>query len=292
MAQPAVAADPFGGKHVLIIGIDGCRTDSLQAAKAPNIKALIAEGTVCWKVYSGGELGTKTEQITISGPSWGSILAGVWVDKHNIRDNEFENTNLKKVVDGKITGYPHFFTRIKDKYPDCLLASIVNWQPINDKIVTDADHMDGGNDAEVTKKTADLLLSGVNPAVIFVHLDEVDGAGHSQTYGPQSPGYMQAIETADAQVGDMVAAMRKRPNYAREDWLVLVTADHGGKGKNHGDQTPEERTVFIIAAGGGYPHKVLNKPLSITAVPPTVFRHLGIPVDPAWGWESAPFTAD
>jgi hypothetical protein len=29
--------------------------------------------------------------------------------------------------------------------------------------------------------------------------------------------------------------MRSRPQYAEEDWLVLVTTDHGGKGNSHGD---------------------------------------------------------
>ena len=52
-----------------------------------------------------------------------------------------------------------------------------------------------------------------------------------------------------------------------------------------------ERTVFIIASGGEYPHKVLTTQWNIVAIAPTVFRHLGIPVDPAWGWQSPAFGA-
>lgn len=285
----AAAPDPFGGKHVLVIGIDGCRSDALQAAKAPNLKGLASSGTVCWKAYAGGIQGTKTEQPLVSGPSWSSILAGVWVDKHQNPDNKFENSNLKKVVDGKITGYPHFFTRIKEKHPDCILASIVNWKPINAKILSDADLEDSGSDAEVAAKGAALLLGDRNPSVIFLHFDEVDGAGHHNTYGPQSPAYMQAIETVDAQIGTVLEAMHKRPNFVKEDWLVLVVADHGGLGTKHGKQTPEERTVFIIANGGGFPQKVVSTEYGIVAIPPTVMRHLGIAVDPAWGWESPAF---
>jgi predicted AlkP superfamily pyrophosphatase or phosphodiesterase len=287
----AETADPFNGKHVLIIGIDGCRSDALQAAKVPNIKSLAENGTACFNAYTGGKLGTKTEQVTISGPGWGSILTGVWADKHQMPDNKFEHPNLKKVVDGKIVGYPHFFTRIKDKYPTAYLASIVNWKPINDKIVTDADCMDGGKDSEVAQKCADLLLGNCNPSVVFLQFDEIDHAGHSKTYGPQSPDYMQALETLDGQVGTVLDAMRKRPNFAKEDWLVLVTADHGGIDKGHGKQTPEERTVFIIANGGGYPHKVIDGDWGLVAIAPTVFHHLGIPVDAAWGWESPAFGA-
>ena len=288
-ARAAGTADPFGGKHVLVIGIDGCRSDALQAAKAPNMKSLAQNGTACYCAFAGGKLGTKTEQETCSGPGWGSILTGVWVDKHQLPNNKFANPNLKKIVDGKIVGYPHFFTRIKEKYPSSYLASIVNWKPINEKILTDADYQDSGKDAEVAQKCADLLLGSANPSVVFLQFDEIDGTGHSKTYGPQSPEYMEAIEKLDSHVGTVLNAMRKRPSFAKEDWLVLVTADHGGFEKGHGKQTPEERTVFIIASGGGYSQKVVDGEWGIVAIPPTVFRHLGIAVDPAWGWESPAF---
>jgi len=108
----------FGGKHALVIGIDGCRSDALQAARAPNIKSLIENGTVCYRVYAGGTLGTKTQQKTVSGPGWASILTGVWADKHRIPDNEFANPNLKQRVDGQNVGFPHFFTRIKQSCPN------------------------------------------------------------------------------------------------------------------------------------------------------------------------------
>ena len=289
LSLAADTTEPFGGKHVLIIGIDGCRSDALQAAKAPNIQSLARNGTACYRAFAGGKLGTKTQQATISGASWSSILTGVWVDKHQSPDNKFVNPNFKQVVDGRIVGYPHFFTRIKERYPNCYLASIVNWKPINEKILTDADYQDSGDDAAVARQCAALLLGDRNPAVVFLQFDELDGAGHANGYGPEIPEYLAAIEKLDGQVGTVLNAMRKRPNLAREDWLVLVTADHGGFKKGHGGQTPEERTVFLIANGGGYARRVVDAEWGIVAIPPTVFRHLSIAVDPAWGWESAAF---
>ena len=277
----------FGNKHVLVIGIDGCRSDAMQAAKVPNLKSLIDSGTVCYCVNAGGELGGKTQQPTSSGPCWSSICTGVWVNKHHVPNNEFEAPNLKKIVDGKIVGYPHFFTRLKERAPGGFLASIVHWAPINQKIVSDADYCDSGSDAMVAEKCAKLLLGDRNPAVVFLQFDDVDGAGHGAGYGPQSPQYMTAIETVDRHIGTVLDALKKRPHYAQENWLVLVTADHGGREKKHGGQSPEERTVFMIASGGRYPHKVLETSPGIIAIPPAVFRHLGVPIDPAWGLEAA-----
>lgn len=281
---------PFGNKHVLVIGIDGARSDSVQAAKVPNLRKLIAEGTVCWRAFSGGHIGTPTEQRLVSGPSWASILTGVWVDKHHVLKNYFEDANLKEYVDGKKVGYPPFFTRIKEKCPDAYQASIVNWNRINEHLVFDVDLKDKGNDLEVAQKCAALLAGDKNPTAIFLQFDEVDGAGHRHSYGPDSPGYMAAIEKVDGEIGIVIDAMRKRPNFDNEDWLVLVTADHGGLGTKHGNQTPEERTVFIIATGGKYPQgKLIEDEWGIVALVPTVFEHLGIEIDPAWGLESPPF---
>jgi hypothetical protein len=284
------ATDAFSGRHVLVIGIDGARPDALQAANTPQLHALIARGAVSYDAFSGGVLGTPTQQETASGAAWTSILTGVWVDKHQVRDNSFKTSNLKKLEGSRITGYPHFFTRIKQKYPQAYLASIVNWKPINDKILSDADYRDTGNDEHVANQCAKLLLGDKNPAVIFLQFDEVDHAGHeSKGFSPGSPGharYLQAIEQCDRQIGVVLDAMKKRPGFAREDWLVVVTADHGGVGKKHGGQSPDERTVFIITSGGGYPQKVVSPGPGIVAIPTLVFRHLGIPIDPSWSWET------
>jgi hypothetical protein len=54
-------------------------------------------------------------------------------------------------------------------------------------------------------------------------------------------------------VESLLDAIAARPSRNEEDWLVILTADHGGKGRIHGGQSPEERAVFILAweAGGG-----------------------------------------
>ena len=68
---------------VLIIGIDGCRTDALQTATTPNINNLISTS-----VYSMDAL---NDDITSSGPGWSAMMTGVWHDKHGVIDNSFAN---------------------------------------------------------------------------------------------------------------------------------------------------------------------------------------------------------
>jgi len=47
----------------------------------------------------------------------------------------------------------------------------------------------------------------------------------------------------------VMKALYDRPNYANEDWLVLLTTDHGGIAKGHGGNTDDERRIWWIGTG-------------------------------------------
>jgi predicted AlkP superfamily pyrophosphatase or phosphodiesterase len=278
-------------KHALIIGLDGVRVDALQQANTPRLDALIAEGTVSYDAFAGGVLGETTEQPTFSGPGWSSILTGVWIDKHGVRLNVFDDANFDE--------YPHFFARVREKRPDAFLSSFVTWDPINESILgsTKADVVFSANEPNDSAAgdlavTASVVahIAAETPHVVFVHLDEVDHQGHVMGYGPDVPGYVDAIETLDAQIGQMLDAVVARSTYASENWLIVVTTDHGGIGRGHAGQSQEERTIFMIASGGSVrAGETVSPGPGHTAVPPTVMKHLGLSIDPEWGWESAPF---
>ena len=276
-------------KYALVIGIDGLRPDALQEASTPSIDSLVADGAVTYDAFAGGELGTATEQQTFSGPGWSSNLTGVWTDKHGVIDNDVSAVRVDE--------YPHFFQRIRESRPDAYLSSFA-MSMINDYIVTpgDADEVftpdeetSVENDAARTDAAA-AHLAIESPDVMFVYFNNVDHEGHVFGYGPTIPEYMQALETVDQQIGQVLSALRARETFEQEDWLVLVNTDHGGTGQRHGEQTPEERTIPMIASGGATTRgQTISPGPGQTAVPSTVLRHLGIPIDPAWGWESAPF---
>jgi len=43
--------------------------------------------------------------------------------------------------------------------------------------------------------------------------------------------------------------LQARENYETEDWLILVSTDHGGIGFGHGGNTIDEERIFMIASG-------------------------------------------
>jgi arylsulfatase A-like enzyme len=99
--------------------------------------------------------------------------------------------------------------------------------------------------------------------------------------------YLNAISHVDSHIGELLRAMRARPKFAEEDWLVLITTDHGGRGNSHGGDSDEERNIWLVASGKEIPReKLLSEPTPQTSLVPMIYRHLGI--TPKAGWDPQP----
>lgn len=224
---------PLETPKLLILGIDGCRPDALLLAQAPIMRELVESGTYSWYALS--------RPPTKSGPCWSSIMTGVWNDKHGVTDNTFANKNSYQ--------YPHFFKRLKDFNPALNTASLVYWGGINSGVTTNADYVRSiGNDDDLAAEAINLLNNDKYDC-IFVQFGEIDAAGHSDNFSPNSPQYIAAIEKIDGLVGNLLAALHSRPTYQNENWLILTLADHGGNGSHHGGTMLEEMRIFIGVSG-------------------------------------------
>lgn len=252
---------------VLIIGIDGCRPDALLAANTPNMDALWKNGAYSFKA--------QTDEISSSGPAWTAMLTGVWHDKHNVLNNDY--------TDPELEAYPHFFHRIREEKPGIVCYSIANWGPIH-KILQEGDAAfaaSESNDSRVASSVSDILKSK-ELDVMFVQLDEVDHAGHTHDYLPDSKRYLKAIERSDRQVGKMVDAIKKRQSYDDENWLIIISTDHGGSNFGHGKNIPEHTTIFYIAYGERAVQGEIKNEVGVVDVAVTAMDHMGITIKESW----------
>lgn len=67
-------AGETGGKHVVVIGIDGLSPRGIEMADTPHIDALVASGAHTWKAR--GVFPTK------SSPNWASMIMGAGPEQH------------------------------------------------------------------------------------------------------------------------------------------------------------------------------------------------------------------
>jgi predicted AlkP superfamily pyrophosphatase or phosphodiesterase len=308
-AQGPGGQGAFGGKRVLYIGIDGVRADALVAAMerglAPQMKMLSEseQGLLSLQCYAGGDLNTPTHQPTVSGPGWSSLLTGVWVDKHGVRNNQF--------VGARFQAYPHFMRRVREANPRAFCASFVDWPPIHE-FIADASRVEGREFLDVkftcapdakrhfidnpekdieVRDEALKTLRGQDPDVMFVYFGQVDEFGHGAidsraVFSPDSTLYLNSISHVDSHVGELIRAMRARPEFDQEDWLVLITTDHGGRGNSHGGDSDAERNIWLLAHGAHLPReRLMNGKVPQTALVPLIFLHLGIRPKPEWNLE-------
>ncbi len=223
-------------RKVMIIGIDGTRSDALQIANTPNIDSLIANGIYTFDAYHLG--------ITVSGPSWSDIMCGVWEAKHNVLGNDYAGSRYNL--------WPYFPKRAKEVKPDLYCVQVTEWAPMSDQVYNDGWNQkikvpDGVGYPTVA--AAQTQLANPNLDAIFVYFDKVDLTGHASGFSPSNPSYIAAIEAVDTWVGQVIAAVKARPNYATENWLILLITDHGGIGTGHGGNTDQERHIWWIGSG-------------------------------------------
>ncbi|TWT56888.1 phosphopentomutase [Thalassoglobus neptunius] len=276
-------------RRALLIGIDGLRADALKAAKTPHIDALIEKGAFTENTQILGE--RYQDNDTISGPGWSSFLTGVWADKHGVNDNSFTGKNY--------TEYPHFFHYVKAQFPQAQTYSFVDWTPIDEHIVSDADvhkvypahgHEEyTKQDREVTRDTVTTLREA-DCHVVMAYLGAVDETGHRYGFHPSVSAYITAIERVDAQVGQMIRAVRSRPDFDAENWLIVISTDHGGQGLGHGGghSIDEIRTTFLVVSGSSSQPGEIEEQTYLVDVPVTVLTHLGVEIDPDWKLDGQP----
>jgi hypothetical protein len=83
----------------------------------------------------------------------------------------------------------------------------------------------------------------------FVHLSGPDLAGHA--HGFMSPAYLDAVSATDRLLGKLVASIESDDGLAGGT-VLIVTADHGGKGVGHSDPTKlADYRIPFVAWGAG-----------------------------------------
>lgn len=240
-------------KKAIIIGYDGCRADALKFATEEDsgIKKMLDSGASVNLAYCGGvNYPEKNTQDTSTAPGWCSILTGQWADKTGITGNGITkdmtyktlHTSLteKGIIDSAsfVTSWNGHFATSDATYN--LEKKYCEDNNLNVKFNFCASDTNSAN--TVIKDLKNENCSDF----IFAIYEGTDHAGHAFGFSTNNPIYHVGFRINDVLAYRTLNAIESRDTYETEDWLIIITADHGGYTTSHGDESIQERMTFII----------------------------------------------
>lgn len=240
-------------KKAIIIGYDGCRADILAEMQDEHsaIGTMLEDGASINLTYCGGvNYPEKNTQDTSTAPGWCSILTGQWADVHGITGNDITKsldtkTLLTSLTEEKVVDSASFITKWAGHF------SRNNATYLLEKEYCEENNLNVAfNKCDNDKASHEAALNEINKAdcsdFIFVIYEPTDSTGHNYGFSFNNPGYKDAFKTADGYGYEDIEAIKARENYENEDWLIIITSDHGGIKTKHGDESIQERMTFTV----------------------------------------------
>jgi predicted AlkP superfamily pyrophosphatase or phosphodiesterase len=233
---PAVAEKPL----LILISIDGYRSDYLDKGHSPVLAALAADGVRA--------KGLRPVYPSLTFPNHYTMVTGLYPDEHGIVNNtmhdpvlgNFSPPNRAANTDGRWwdQAEPIWVTaqkqgrRTASVYWPGTQAEIhgvrpTYWQPFDPAVPPDA---------RVEQALAWLdLPPDQRPSFVSLYFEQADVAGHN--HGPDSLQVDTALVTIDAALGRLVDGLRQRNRFDTTN--LVIVADHGMSA------TSSERLVLL-----------------------------------------------
>jgi predicted AlkP superfamily pyrophosphatase or phosphodiesterase len=260
---PPPAGWPHTVEHVILVTIDGMRSDEVGEELTPNLSRMIREGA--WTLQAQ----TVVPSLTL--PAHCSMVTGLTPERHNVWWNSY------KPEMGDLTAETIFEIARRNGKTTAFVSGKEKLRHIVQPDDVDLCSIEKRSDRAVMEEALDHLYSE-RPNLMFIHLPDVDRMGHFA--GWTSGRQRQVLKEADRLVGRLLDAIENLE--IRYSTVVIVAADHGGEDRHHKNikDTDVVNVAWIVWGDSIEPREI--SPVSITATANTALRLLGI--DPPREW--------
>lgn len=285
---------PSERKTVFII-VDGIAPDVIERLQPPAITSIAKTGGY-QRAIMGGEKGRYNETPTISAVGYNSLITGTWVYKHNVYGNDISAPNYN---------YYTLFRFFKEAYPNKKTAIFSTWLDNRTKLIGEG--LEATGNLKIDYSFDGLELDTINyphdphsnyihkideavtaeavkqiknnaPDLSWVYLQYTDDIGHRIGDSKQMD---SAVMIADSQIGRIYEAINYRKENFNEDWLIIVTTDHGrdaATGRHHGGQSIREKAIWILTNAQGLNNYYFSGNPKMVDILPTIIRFMNIPI--------------
>ena len=250
-------------KKVILISIDGMRSDGLQQCGNPYVKEL---EKMCTYTYEA-----RSMEPSVTFPCHFSMTHSVTPERHGI----LTNTYIPQVrpVEG-------LFEKIK--HAGGVSAMFYGWEPLRDiaspgmlKFSTYINaYMKESSDTVLTDE-AICVIEENKPDFAFLYMVETDEKGGHDN-GWMSEEYLRRVHIAIDNVKRIIDAFG-------EEYSVIIMSDHGGHDRSHGTTREEDMTIPLFFYGSEFTAATkIEKQISLLDIAPTIANIMGITPDREW----------
>lgn len=229
-------------RKVLVISIDGLTGTELKTIAPPVIEELRKTSKYSYDVLRG--------QVANDAASWASMVTGVGYGRHLIKETTFQPTPKDNSHES-----PAVFRNVLDyilQYKSVRTAIVTPWQPLRNYLKI-ADHAPVvSTDLAVKDSTINIINTSSAIGSLIVNFRDVLSAGANGGYLASNANYKNAVLKADEYIGNLIAAVKARKTYEKEDWLIMVTSNHGGSSE-------DPKPGFLIASNKNLKEEEVKK---------------------------------
>ena len=262
--------------HVIYIGLDGWGSYSMEKADMPNVKALMAEG--CWTLQKRAVLPSS------SAVNWATMFMGACPELHGYTTWGSKTPEIPSRVTAKNNIFPTMFQLLRDAAPEAEIGCLYEWDGIKYVIdsLSTSHHAQTPKGKEYTDELKNMAVKYIKekkPVLGAFIFDNPDHVGHSD--GHDTPAYYANLAELDGYIGEIINAVKEAGMY--ENTIFIVTSDHGGINKGHGEKSlMEVETPFIIAGKGIKKGGEFQESMMQFDCAPTVTHIFGLETPQVW----------
>lgn len=254
-------------EKVILILCDGMTPASIKRVNHPFYNKLIKESA-----YS---LNTKTVYPPVTLPCHISLFHSVTPERHGTTYNRF--SPMVRPIDGL---FEQLYKADKES------AMFYSWDELRDCstpgcIKTSACFLGEFYSCKIADQLAyDMTLKeltkadGEKPDFIFLYLQDPDAMGHN--HGWETKEYDEAVYNC-------FDIIEKISELVKDEYSIIVTADHGGHDRDHGKDVPEDMTIPLFIKSKQFKPGEITKPTNIIDIAPTIANMMEI--KPCKDWE-------
>jgi arylsulfatase A-like enzyme len=220
------APTPAPSPKVAILSVDGLRPDALQDERSPNVAGLARRGTrasVAQTVAPSNTLPGHASMLSGFAPA----VHGLTWDEYRVEKGLIRVATIFEIA--RQAGRRTAMVVGKDKLRHLVLPGSL-----------DAFVVASRGDDDVANEVVVQVQAGFD--LLFAHLPLTDLTGH--VGGWMSDSYLRQVGETDRAVGRILTALPP-------ETVVIVTADHGGQGLDHGKGTAPDMAIPWIISGPG-----------------------------------------